>query len=347
MEFVTRDERLLKLAAELRAPAEPTAESTAESGDDVLPTLTAAVRARGVVRIAYIDHAGERTRRDVEAQGLVLAPNGDYLVGWCRLREATRQFRVDRITAAHRTDGAARPHDLDDLIAVLPVPTPRAPADRAAGTPPLARDWTLGRIQRVRLRLAETTAGAEVAARPPTARPAPAVAAVPDGPAVRLRAVIGHLAEWTRWQVAAVRAVTTGQDLVFDGRRPDFPRRFDDDGLGYLARERMIQAAMASRSVGELVRDLDEVLDGAAGWAAGCPQARWHDQVPEPGRPGHSRPLADLLAGWWSPLSHVEWHLDRLDRLGRPDRVDAAADAPRDLDAEPDDRLVTRCPLRA
>jgi biotin operon repressor len=375
---VTRDERLLVLAAELRAaaPASLRARALAErlavsertvqrdiaalarsglpvrrdasggyavqavqpegragpvavSAGGVVDTLTEAVRERRIVRIAYIDQAGEQTRRDVEAHGLVLAPYGDYLVGWCRLRDAARQFRVDRIVAAHLTDRTAGPHDLNDLVTALRVPTPRAPADRAAGTPSRARAWTLDRIQHVRRRLTETATRAEAEPEPASEIETPRGAAR-HARLARPRAVIGHLAEWSRWQVAAVRAVATGQDMTFDGRRPDFPRRFDD-ALGYTTRERMIQEAMALRSLGELVSDLDEVLAGAARWAADCPAALWSEPVPEPGLPGRSRPLADLLAGWWSPLSHVEWHLDR---------------PAGDLDAEPDERLVTQCPLR-
>lgn len=364
---MTRDERLLALAAELRAaaPAPLRARALAQrlavseqtvqrdiavlarsglavqespggyavqpdeqrgevavSPGDVLRTLTEAVRDRRIVRIAYVDQAGEQTRRDVEAHGLVIAPNGDYLVGWCRLRDDDRQFRVDRVAAAHLVEGerATRRHNLDDLIAALEVPAPRLAADRGRGTPLRARAWTLARIRHVRARLAES---------------ADEVSAVHAGGA-SLRAVIGHLAEWTRWQVAAVRAIATGEDMVFDGRRPAFPREFDG-ALGYLTRERMIQDAMALRALAELVRDLDEVLAGAARWAADCPDDLWHDPVPEPGLPGRSRALADLLAGWWSPLSHVEWHLDRL-----------ADDGPADAEPadEPDERLVQQCPLR-
>ncbi|HEY7485047.1 MAG TPA: WYL domain-containing transcriptional regulator [Streptosporangiaceae bacterium] len=295
----------------------------AASTTGLLQTLAAAVRDRRIVRIAYVDQAGEQTRRDIEAHGLVIAPAADYLVGWCRLRDDDRLFRVDRIAAAHLVEGErmSRRHNLEDLIAALEVPAPRVAAGQSRGTPARARAWALARIRTVRLRLVET---------------ADEVSTAREGGA-SLRAVIGHLAEWTRWQVAAVRAVTTGQDLVFDGRRPAFPREFDG-ALGYLARERMIQDAMALRSLAELVRDLDEVLAGAAHWAAECPDGLWRDPVPEPGGMGRSRPLADLLAGWWSPLSHTEWHLDR-----------PAGDVPGDTepDDEPDERLVQQCPLRA
>ncbi|TDC58881.1 hypothetical protein E1200_32825, partial [Actinomadura sp. GC306] len=71
-----------------------------------------------------------------------------------------------------------------------------------------------------------------------------------------------------------MRAAATGEDPVLDGRRPRFPAEF---GLRmpYEARERMIQDAMALRSLGELARDLQEVLEAAGHWAAGCDDALW------------------------------------------------------------------------
>jgi hypothetical protein len=303
---------------------------TASLARPVRDTITDAVRARRVVRIAYADQAGERTRRDVEAHGLVIAPYGEYLVGWCRLRQGPRLFRLDRIGAAYLTGNDAGLRDLDELLATLRVPAPRRPAEDGppSGPPERARAWTLDRIEHVRLRLAEAATEARTTGE-----------GIAD-----LRAVLGHLAEWSRWQVGALRAIATGEDLVFDGRRPPFPPEFDRD-LPYARRERMIQDAMAVRSFGEVARDLDDVLHGAAHWAADCANALWRDTLPEPGRPGEQRPLADLVAGWWSPLSHIEWHLDRLtDDPGTSLAFGHGLED--DEDAEPAGRLVERCPLR-
>jgi hypothetical protein len=306
-------------------PAVP--EGAASLARPVRDTVAAAVIAKRVLRISYTDQSGDRSVRDVEAHGLVTAPYGEYLVGWCRLRDDVRMFRLDRIGAALVTGGDAGVRDLDDLLAALRVPEPRRPADTGRPTDPArARAWALARLTQVRARLADTAAEARAAG---------------EGVA-GLRAVYGHLAEWTRWQVAAVRAVATGADLCFDGRRPDFPPEFDRD-LPYAARERLIQDAMAVRSFAELARDLDEVLDGAAHWAADCADLLWRQSLPEPGRPGSHRPLADLLAGWQSPVSHVEWHLDRL-----TDPLDPAFDfdwgePDHDLADPP---LVEQCPLR-
>ena len=73
----------------------------------------------GVVQQALIDSVAiEVTYRDAEAQesvrvvepaGVVGTRNGWYLVGWCRLREAPRSFRMDRIAAGHAHPRAHHP----------------------------------------------------------------------------------------------------------------------------------------------------------------------------------------------------------------------------------------------
>jgi predicted DNA-binding transcriptional regulator YafY len=313
----------------LAEPPDPPVPSEAASlVGPVRRALAEAVRARRVVRIDYTDQAGLRSRRDVEAHGLVVAPYGEYLVGWCRLREGPRMFRLDRIGAAFVTGREAGLRELDDLLAVLRVPPPRPPADAGPGPrgpagAARARAWTLDRLRYVRERLADLVG--EVRDRR-------------EG-AARARTVLGHLAEWSRWQVAAVRAVATGGELRFDGRRPPFPPGFDDR-LPFAERERMIQDAMALRSLAELARDLDQVLDAVAHWAADCDDALWEEPLPDPARPSRSRPLADLLAGWQSPLAHIEWHLDRL--AGEP--AGPWADWP-DADEE-ESWVVDRCPLQ-
>ncbi len=312
-------------------PPEPLSEVASLMGP-VRDTLAEAVRTRRVVRLAYTDRAGARSFRDVEAHGLVIAPYGEYLVGWCRMRDGPRMFRLDRVGAAFLSGRGAEVRDLDDLLAALRVPLPRPPVEPGprgtAGTTGAAgaaraRAWTLDRLEVVRSRLREVTAevrgGGEGAAA--------------------LRGVLGHLAEWTRWQVAAIRAAATDEDPVLEGRRPPFPPEFDRE-LPYAARERMIQDAMALRSLGDLVRDLREVLEAAAHWAAECDDGLWEEDLPDPrpfGPPGMPRPLADLLAGWRGPLAHIEWHLDRL-----------SDDPP--VPASEDEEgvwIVDRCPLQA
>ena len=66
-----------------------------------------AVLDRRVVVIDYRDRDGSITSRPVEAHGLHLSPEGSYLVGWCRMRDGERNFRLDRILSASPTDEIA------------------------------------------------------------------------------------------------------------------------------------------------------------------------------------------------------------------------------------------------
>ncbi|MGH3389743.1 MAG: helix-turn-helix transcriptional regulator [Actinomadura sp.] len=59
-----------------------------------------AVASRQVVRLGYVDRNGAETERDVEPAAYVSGARGWYLIGWCRLREEARAFRVDRINRA-------------------------------------------------------------------------------------------------------------------------------------------------------------------------------------------------------------------------------------------------------
>ncbi|REF00401.1 WYL domain-containing protein [Thermomonospora umbrina] len=307
----------------VRTPTAPSVSTEASSlVAPVRDTLTEAVRGRRVVRLDYTGASGARTRRDVEAHGLVTAPYGEYLMGWCRTREGPRLFRVDRVGAAYLTGRTAAPREPHELPALLRVPLPRRPADepapagtRRGGTAAAGRAWTLGRLREVSGRLTDLLA---------------ALRSGGEGTAAA-RAVLGHLAEWTRWQVAAVRAVATGADLEFDGDRPPFPDAFDDD-VPFPARERMIQDAMAPRSLAEIARDLHMILHAASRWAGRCDAALWRGALPDPAAAPATRPLADLLAGRGGPLAHIEWHLDRLP--GGPHARDARPSA-----------QVTDCPL--
>lgn len=313
----------------LEGPAEPEPEPLSEVASLMGPvrdTVAEAVRRRRIVRLAYTDRSGARSFRDVEAHGLVTAPYGEYLVGWCLKRDGPRMFRLDRVGAAVLSGRGADVRDLDGLLAALRVPMPRPAADAGRRGPAgaaRARAWTLDRLEFVRARLREAAAEARGGGRG----------------AAALRGVLGHLAEWTRWQLAAIRAAATGEELVLEGRRPPFPAAFDRE-LPYDARERMIQDAMALRSLGDLVRDLNQVLEAVAHWAADCDDALWEGELPDPrpyGPPGPPRPLADLLAGWRGPLAHIEWHLDRLtDEPPEPPSQD-----------EEDVWVVDRCPLQA
>jgi len=89
-----------------------------------MPTaIEDAVTDRAVIEIDYEDRSGVATARTIEPVGFVGSGDHWYLVGWCRLRNGGRSFRVDRIRAVRPTGERAevRPFesvggDLVDLV---------------------------------------------------------------------------------------------------------------------------------------------------------------------------------------------------------------------------------------
>jgi predicted DNA-binding transcriptional regulator YafY len=102
----------------------------------IVAAVERAVEHRSTIRIGYRDRDGAVTSRPVEAHGMHLTATGSYLVGWCRLRDGGRMFRLDRITSVRDTGETAPPRDLASLLdptedAVAPdvVPPVVHPAD--------------------------------------------------------------------------------------------------------------------------------------------------------------------------------------------------------------------------
>ena len=82
-----------------------------DASDAQLPTsrvIEQAVVTSRVVEIDYEDRHGDSTRRLVEPMALVGSGREWYLVAHCRLRDAARTFRFDRIASARLTDEPAR-----------------------------------------------------------------------------------------------------------------------------------------------------------------------------------------------------------------------------------------------
>ena len=82
----------------------------------VVVAVERAVVGRRVVELAYRDRDGARTTRTIEAHGLHLSGTGSYLLGWCRLRDAGRAFRLDRIVSLRPTEEVAPERELDALL---------------------------------------------------------------------------------------------------------------------------------------------------------------------------------------------------------------------------------------
>jgi predicted DNA-binding transcriptional regulator YafY len=91
-------------AAELLARIHLLHARSEPSTGPVVRAVEQALVDRRVLCLDYRDKHGQPTlARRVEPLGLVGAERDWYLVGWCRLRDAVRVFRLDRITTVELT----------------------------------------------------------------------------------------------------------------------------------------------------------------------------------------------------------------------------------------------------
>ncbi len=105
-----------------------TAESSQDSSELDAPDDTRDPRFDGWrIWISYQDLDGKRSTRWVRTYRVESRDFGDYLIGHCELRQGTRAFRVDRISAVGDASGAL--YDTDEFFA--PYIEPRE--DRATG----------------------------------------------------------------------------------------------------------------------------------------------------------------------------------------------------------------------
>lgn len=86
-------------------------------------TLEEAVKRSVVVNLDYTDAHGNHTTRSVEAVGFYNGDDGWYLIGWCRLRDAGRIFRLNRIQAARLTTRSIPNRDVDETLGWVPHDT--------------------------------------------------------------------------------------------------------------------------------------------------------------------------------------------------------------------------------
>ncbi|MEM7285080.1 MAG: WYL domain-containing protein [Actinomycetota bacterium] len=85
-----------------------------------LPEIERAIVERRVVEIEYEDKHGDATTRTVEPVSVMGVRDNWYMWGYCRLREAPRAFRFDRIRAATELDELAPDRGLDPADIELP-----------------------------------------------------------------------------------------------------------------------------------------------------------------------------------------------------------------------------------
>ncbi|HEX6595593.1 MAG TPA: WYL domain-containing protein [Acidimicrobiales bacterium] len=93
------------------------------AGMPVPAGMEQAVVDRMVVEVDYEDKGGAVTCRRIEPMGFVGVEDRWYLVGWCRLRDDQRVFRVDRFRRVRVLDERApdrafeTPPDLEGMVA--------------------------------------------------------------------------------------------------------------------------------------------------------------------------------------------------------------------------------------
>jgi predicted DNA-binding transcriptional regulator YafY len=121
---------LLKIVAAMSAADGAEARKLAERIQFLVPeeddrasvpaVVEEAVAMRQVIRLAYVDRNGAETERDVEPVAFVSGVRDWYLIGWCRLREGPRLFRVDRIRRAALLEEIGPARDFSDMAPRVP-----------------------------------------------------------------------------------------------------------------------------------------------------------------------------------------------------------------------------------
>ena len=112
----SRRDEAIRLAQRIRV-----APVAAMPGDPVATTISQALLDSVALDLTYLDGASRQTDRTVEPAGLIGTPRGWYLAAWCRLRQAPRTFRLDRIVQLSPTNEAITPRALESLLQDVPL----------------------------------------------------------------------------------------------------------------------------------------------------------------------------------------------------------------------------------
>jgi predicted DNA-binding transcriptional regulator YafY len=105
----------VKLVSQIRVIPGP---SGAES--PVSAVIQQALVKSNAVELVYRDAQARETVRVVEPAGIFSTRSGWYLAAWCRLRQAFRAFRLDRIARATLTGETIVPRSLDEALRAVP-----------------------------------------------------------------------------------------------------------------------------------------------------------------------------------------------------------------------------------
>jgi predicted DNA-binding transcriptional regulator YafY len=91
----------------------------------VVVAVEEAVAQGRVAELSYRDREGHPTRRQVECHGLYARGRDWYVVGWCRLRDDRRLFRLDRIATISVLPEPVPERDVDEVLGWVPIPAER------------------------------------------------------------------------------------------------------------------------------------------------------------------------------------------------------------------------------
>ena len=105
-----------KLVRHIRVAQGP----ASDAANAIAAVLQQALLDSVAVELTYRDVEARETRRVVEPAGLVGTRRGWYLAAWCRLRQAPRAFRLDRIAQARLTRETIPARSLDAMLPELP-----------------------------------------------------------------------------------------------------------------------------------------------------------------------------------------------------------------------------------
>jgi len=78
------------------------------------------LRLSRALEIDYRDAEGTSTTRTVEPTALLRGHAGWYLIGWCRMRQDGRSFRLDRIDRATLTPEVVTPRPVEEVLGEFP-----------------------------------------------------------------------------------------------------------------------------------------------------------------------------------------------------------------------------------
>ena len=88
--------------------------------DSVSEVVQRALLAAVAVELTYRDAQARETLRVVEPVAIFGTHKGWYLAAWCRLRQAPRAFRLDRIARVVLTAEPVTPRSVDAVLPALP-----------------------------------------------------------------------------------------------------------------------------------------------------------------------------------------------------------------------------------